>query len=133
MRRMWFIATLLPGTACSVRTRWVKNYNFINKLTLISHQVKIADFGLARELGNNEKAIKLRKDQRLPIKWLAPETMIERACTKKSDVWSFGVLCWEIYANGESPYAGVGSNNIVAKKVCDLPKNLWDLFHFCRL
>ncbi|KAF7636115.1 Protein kinase domain-containing protein [Meloidogyne graminicola] len=81
------------------------------------NKVKIADFGLARELENKEKAIKLRKDQRLPIKWLAPETMIERACTKKSDVWAFGVLCWEIFANGASPYSGVGSNNLVAKMV----------------
>ncbi|KAL7076649.1 hypothetical protein ACQ4LE_004148 [Meloidogyne hapla] len=81
------------------------------------NKVKIADFGLARELEHKEKAIKLRKDQRLPIKWLAPETMIERACTKKSDVWAYGVLCWEIFANGASPYAGVASNNIVAKKV----------------
>uniref|UniRef100_A0A914LXZ9 Tyrosine-protein kinase n=1 Tax=Meloidogyne incognita TaxID=6306 RepID=A0A914LXZ9_MELIC len=81
------------------------------------NKVKIADFGLARELEHKQKAIKLRKDQRLPIKWLAPETMIERACTKKSDVWAYGVLCWEIFSNGAAPYAGVGSNNIVARKV----------------
>nr|CAD2148928.1 unnamed protein product [Meloidogyne enterolobii] len=81
------------------------------------NKVKIADFGLARELEHKQKAIKLRKDQRLPIKWLAPETMIERACTKKSDVWAYGVLCWEIFSNGATPYAGVGSNNIVARKV----------------
>lgn len=86
-------------------------------LTLFFWQVKIADFGLARELEHKQKAIKLRKDQRLPIKWLAPETMIERACTKKSDVWAYGVLCWEIFSNGAAPYAGVGSNNIVARKV----------------
>nr|CAD2149025.1 unnamed protein product [Meloidogyne enterolobii]CAD2200159.1 unnamed protein product [Meloidogyne enterolobii] len=81
------------------------------------NKVKIADFGLARELEHKERSIKLRKDQRLPIKWLAPETMIERACTKKSDVWAYGVLCWEIFSNGAAPYAGVGSNNIVARKV----------------
>nr|CAD2144456.1 unnamed protein product [Meloidogyne enterolobii] len=81
------------------------------------NKVKIADFGLARELEHKQRAIKLRKDQRLPIKWLAPETMIERACTKKSDVWAYGVLCWEIFSNGAAPYAGVGSNNIVARKV----------------
>jgi serine/threonine protein kinase len=48
--------------------------------------VKIADFGLARELQKDEKNINLDKNQRLPIKWLAPETMKDRICSKKTDV-----------------------------------------------
>jgi serine/threonine protein kinase len=78
--------------------------------------VKIADFGLAREL-KQEKSIKLDKDQRLPIKWLAPETMRERICTKKTDVWAFGILCWEIFKNGAAPYSNIKNNNEVARRV----------------
>uniref|UniRef100_A0A915M6J2 Protein kinase domain-containing protein n=1 Tax=Meloidogyne javanica TaxID=6303 RepID=A0A915M6J2_MELJA len=79
--------------------------------------VKIADFGLARELTPGDTEIKLDKDQKLPIKWLAPETMRDRVCTKKSDVWAFGILCWEIFANGENPYQNFGTNNEVARRV----------------
>jgi serine/threonine protein kinase len=51
--------------------------------------VKIADFGLARELHKDENDIKLDKNQRLPIKWLAPETIMEKVCSKKTDVSSY--------------------------------------------
>ncbi|KAF7633899.1 Tyrosine-protein kinase [Meloidogyne graminicola] len=80
-------------------------------------KVKIADFGLARELFPGDTEIKLDKDQKLPIKWLSPETMRDRVCTKKSDVWAFGILCWEIFANGDNPYANFGTNNDVARRV----------------
>lgn len=80
-------------------------------------QVKIADFGLSRELQSNDDHILLDKNQRLPIKWLAPETLLERQCSKKSDVWSFGILCWEIYHNSDVPYSQMKSNNEIAAKV----------------
>ncbi|KAL7080667.1 hypothetical protein ACQ4LE_000544 [Meloidogyne hapla] len=80
-------------------------------------KVKIADFGLARELLPGDTEIKLDKDQKLPIKWLAPETMRDRVCTKKSDVWAYGILCWEIFANGGNPYQNFGTNNEVARRV----------------
>ena len=80
-------------------------------------KVKIADFGLARELTKEKRSIKLDKNQRLPIKWLAPETMKERICTKKTDVWALGILCWEIFENGKAPYAHIPNNNEVAIKV----------------
>jgi serine/threonine protein kinase len=82
-------------------------------------KVKIADFGLARELTREKRSIKLDKNPRLPIKWLAPETMKERICTKKTDVWAFGILSWEIFENAKAPYAHIPNNNEVAIKVCE--------------
>lgn len=78
--------------------------------------MKIADFGLAREISTDDGKIKLDKNQRLPIKWLAPETIRERICTRKTDVWSFGILCWEIFADGNPPWKEM-QNTVVAKKV----------------
>lgn len=45
--------------------------------------------------------------KRVPIRWLAPETLRTAVYTQKTDVFSYGVLCWEIFLGGAEPYAGL--------------------------
>jgi serine/threonine protein kinase len=40
----------------------------------------------------------------VPVKWMAPESILERRYTSMSDVWSFGVLCWEVFSRGKAPF-----------------------------
>ena len=68
--------------------------------------VKIGDFGLARDVHKNDYYRKIGEGW-LPIRWMAPEAIFERKYTSMSDVWSFGVLLWEIMSLGASPYPSV--------------------------
>ncbi|ESO04018.1 hypothetical protein HELRODRAFT_79669 [Helobdella robusta] len=68
--------------------------------------LKIADFGLSRNICNQDYYKKTSKG-RLPVKWMAPEVLFENICTLKSDIWSYGVLLWEIFTFGDSPYPGI--------------------------
>ncbi|XP_067037569.1 fibroblast growth factor receptor 2-like isoform X3 [Acropora muricata] len=73
--------------------------------------MKIADFGLARSLRDMDYYRKTTKG-RLPIKWLAIEALFDRVYTIQSDVWAFGVLLWEIFTFGGSPYPGRPVQNL---------------------
>ncbi|CAD6187771.1 unnamed protein product [Caenorhabditis auriculariae] len=74
-------------------------------------QVKIADFGLSRE--GSEYKMDLTK--KVPIRWLAPETLRTGLYSDKSDVYAFGIMSWEIFENGKEPYPGMMIAEVVAK------------------
>lgn len=77
-----------------------------NVLVTEDNVMKIADFGLARDIHHIDY-YKKTTNGRLPVKWMAPEALFDRIYTHQSDVWSFGVLLWEIFTLGGSPYPGV--------------------------
>ncbi|XP_072016476.1 muscle, skeletal receptor tyrosine protein kinase-like [Amphiura filiformis] len=73
--------------------------------------VKIADFGLAQHLGESELYIG-NKDETIPIRWTAPEALWQYRFTTYSDVWSFGVLLWEIFSYAQQPYMALSHEQV---------------------
>lgn len=77
-----------------------------NVLVAEDYVLKLADFGLTRNLQQFDY-YKKTTDGRLPVKWMAPEALFDRKYTPKSDVWSYGILLWEIFTLGGYPYPSV--------------------------
>ncbi|XP_063770916.1 megakaryocyte-associated tyrosine-protein kinase [Pseudophryne corroboree] len=78
-----------------------------NILVSENGEAKISDFGLS-------KSKFLAEDQsRLPIKWTAPEALCHNKFSSRSDVWSFGILLWEIFSYGRAPYPKMSVKEVV--------------------
>ncbi|XP_071946868.1 fibroblast growth factor receptor-like [Antedon mediterranea] len=107
-----------------------------NILVMETMDIKIADFGLAREAMDYYRR---KTKARLPLKWMAPEALFDRVFTTQSDVWSFGVLLWEIMTHGMTPYPSTATDKMMEfllsgkkmDKPTDCPENVYQLMLDC--
>ncbi|XP_037884433.1 tyrosine-protein kinase Fer isoform X2 [Glossina fuscipes] len=78
-----------------------------NCLVDFENCVKISDFGMSRE---EEEYIVSDGMKQIPVKWTAPEALNFGKYTSLCDVWSYGILMWEIFSRGDTPYSGMSNS-----------------------
>ncbi|XP_018568526.1 tyrosine-protein kinase receptor torso isoform X2 [Anoplophora glabripennis] len=83
-----------------------------NVLICKDNTVKISDFGLSRDVYHNKIYCKTTGGK-LPLRWMALESMTHQVYTTRSDVWSFGILLWEIITLGSTPYPGISTGDLL--------------------
>ncbi|XP_065286574.1 ephrin type-B receptor 2 isoform X7 [Dermacentor albipictus] len=74
---------------------------------------KIADFGLSREIESATEGAYTTRGGKIPVRWTAPEAIAFRKFTSASDVWSFGIVCWEVMSYGERPYWNWSNQEVI--------------------
>uniref|UniRef100_A0A8B9RK76 receptor protein-tyrosine kinase n=1 Tax=Astyanax mexicanus TaxID=7994 RepID=A0A8B9RK76_ASTMX len=100
---------------------------------------KICDFGLARDITTDSNYV-VKGNARLPVKWMSPESIFECVYTFESDVWSYGILLWEIFSLGSSPYPGMPVDSRFYKMIKEgyrmdspefAPGEMYEIMHSC--
>ncbi|XP_056638936.1 insulin receptor-like isoform X1 [Diorhabda sublineata] len=83
-----------------------------NCMVAADRTVKIGDFGMARDIYETDYYRKETKGL-LPVRWMAPESLADGVFTTDSDVWSYGIVLWEIATLGEQPYQGLSNEQVL--------------------
>ncbi|KAM9466367.1 tyrosine-protein kinase receptor TYRO3 [Clarias gariepinus] len=100
--------------------------------------VCVADFGLSKKIYSGDY-YRQGSVSKLPVKWIALESLADNVYTTQSDVWAFGVTMWEIMARGQTPYPGVENSEVYEylikgerlKQPPDCPDDIYEIMHSC--
>lgn len=74
--------------------------------------VKISDFGLSRDIYASDY-YRVQSKSLLPVRWMPPESILYGKFTSESDIWSFGVVLWEVFSFGHQPYYGYSNQEVI--------------------
>ena len=83
-----------------------------NCLVSSSRVIKLADFGLTRQIGETDY-YRFSRRGLLPVRWMAPESLTDGVFSPGSDIWSYGVLLYEIITFGSFPFQGLSNSQVI--------------------
>ena len=83
-----------------------------NCLVNSDRNVKLADFGMTRQMFDSDYYRFSRRGM-LPVRWMSPESLADGIFSPMSDVWSYGVLLYEIITFGSFPFQGLSNNQVL--------------------
>ncbi|XP_028858485.1 ephrin type-A receptor 7 isoform X2 [Denticeps clupeoides] len=74
---------------------------------------KVSDFGLSRVIDDDPEAVYTTTGGKIPVRWTATEAIQYRKFTSSSDVWSYGIVMWEVMSYGERPYWDMSNQDVI--------------------
>uniref|UniRef100_A0A8C5SRA7 Protein kinase domain-containing protein n=2 Tax=Elapidae TaxID=8602 RepID=A0A8C5SRA7_LATLA len=78
---------------------------------------KVSDFGLSRVIEDDPEAVYTTTGGKIPVRWTGPEAIQYRKFTSASDVWSYGIVMWEVMSYGERPYWDMSNQDVSCQNI----------------